>query len=193
MASLEQDVDLALSAFADAALGGRLAPDVEALLRQAGGLRQHPEQALSLLQQACELAPNHPAPLIALYRFHFFGHELARARQVGEQACAIARLALGPALLEQAPTAAATRYDAAVRFYLFTLKGLAYLNLRLGELAQAQLLLAELRRLDPDDHVGGAVLAQVLQRQSRLAACGEDGADDEFQDSRARVGWSEVL
>lgn len=58
---------------------------------------------------------------------------------------------------------------------LFTLKGLAYLNLRLGDLEDAHLLLGELRRLDPGDRVGGALLAHVLERHEQGEESGLDG------------------
>lgn len=154
----------AASAFADTALGGGLSPDVDALITRAGLLRDQPEAALRLLEQARVAAPRHPVPLIALYRFHFYGHKLAQARAVAEDALAIARTALGPDFGDQPPSDEAARHDAAVRFYLFTLKGLAYLSLRLGDLDEARLLLGELRRLDPQDHVGGAVMLHVLAR-----------------------------
>ena len=78
-----------LAAFADSALGRGLPPDVEGLIKQAGLLRHLPEQALPLLQQARAAAPRHPAPVIALYRFYFYGHQLAQARAMGEDALAM--------------------------------------------------------------------------------------------------------
>ena len=154
----------ALAAFADAAIGGGLDPAVEALITRAGLLRHDTPAALALLEQARAAAPRHPLPLIALYRFHFYGHELALARRVGEDALALARTALGPDFGDVPPSDDDTRGNASVRFYLFLLKGLAYLNLRLGHLDEAQLMLGELRRLDPQDHIGGALLWHVLQR-----------------------------
>ena len=159
-----------LAAFASNVIGGGLSPQVEALIQQAGQVRHLPHEALALLEQARTAAPRHPAPLIALYRFYFYGHQLALARAVGEDALAIARTALGPNFGDEPPSDDAARHDAAVRFYLFTLKGLAYLNLRLDMAHDARLLLNELRRLDPQDHVGGALLAQVLSRHEQ----GED-------------------
>ncbi len=153
-----------LAAFATSVIGGGLSPQVNALITQAGLLRHSPIQALPLLEQARAAAPRHPAPLIALYRFHFYGHQLAQARAVGEDALAVARTALGPDFGDVPPSDDATRGDAAVRFYLFTLKGLAYLNMRLDAMAEATQLLKELRRLDPQDHVGGALLFHVLTR-----------------------------
>jgi hypothetical protein len=46
---------------------------------------------------------------------------------------------------------------------LFVLKGLAYLNMRLNNMDEAHLMLSELRRLDPEDHVRGALLAHMLK------------------------------
>lgn len=152
------------AAFADRALGGCLSPQVDALITQAGLLRDRPQEALPLLERARAEAPNHPAPLIALYRFYFYGHQLENARAAGIDALAIARTALGPDFGDEPPSDDAARHDAAVRFYLFTLKGLAYLNLRLGDLDEARLMLGELRRLDPQDRVGGALLSHVLAR-----------------------------
>lgn len=160
----------ALAAFADSVVGAGLGPEAMALIEQAGQLREQPEAALSCLQQARRLAPRHLVPVIAVYRFHFYAHELALARAAGEDALALARHVLGPDFGDEPPSDEATRHDAAVRFYLFTLKGLAYLNLRLGDWPQAWLMLGELRRLDPQDRVGGSLLLQVLERRE----AGED-------------------
>ena len=156
-----------LAAFAAGAIGGGLPEAVHGLIEQAAELQHAPQQAQALLEQARAAVPRHPAPLIALYRFHFYGHRLKMARAVGEDALAIARTALGPNFGDQPPSDEAARHDAAVRFYLFVLKGLAYLNMRLNDMDEAHLMLAELRRLDPQDHVRGAVLAHMLQHFER--------------------------
>lgn len=163
-AATDRDFEAAAAAFAATVIGGHLDPEIEALIAQAGALREHPEQALLLLERARALAPKHPVPLIAIYRFHFYGHALVKARAAGEDALAIARAALGPDFGDVVPDDDTTRGDAAVRFYLFTLKGLAYLNLRLGDLDEARLMLGALRRLDPKDHLGGGLLSHVLAR-----------------------------
>lgn len=163
-AAPDPDFEAAAAAFAATVIGAHLEAPVEALIAQAGALRDEPEKALSLLERARALAPGHPVPLIAIYRFHFYGHALEKARAAGEDALAIARSALGPNFGDVTPTDGTTLGDAAVRFYLFTLKGLAYLNLRLGELEEAKLMLGELRRLDPKDHLGGGLLSYVLAR-----------------------------
>lgn len=166
-ARLSDPADEIAAAFAHAAIGGGLPPAIEALIERAGRVRHQPELALPLLLSARLAAPNHPAPIIALYRFHFYGHQWAQARDVGEDALAIARSALGPAFGDQPPSSEAVRGDAAVRFYLFTLKGLAYLNLRLESHGRARRLLRELRRLDPEDWMGGALLLHVLAHREQ--------------------------
>ena len=174
-------------AFDDAALGRGLPAEVDALITRAGLLPHDPVQAEGLLRQAVALAPTHPAPLISLYRFHFYGHRLAAALAVAEQALGVARAALGPAFGQVPPTPEQARYDAAVRFYLFTLKGQAYLSLRLGQGDAGRAALAELRRLDPLDCVGGAVLATVLARQGR----DEDTDTDTSTPAASPRGWAE--
>ena len=159
-----------LAAFADSVIGAGLSPEVSALIEQAAGLYEQPAQAQALLDRARAAAPRHPGPLIALYRFHFYGHRLEQARAAGEDALAIARNALGPNFGDVPPDENTTRYDAAVRFYLFVLKGLAYLNLRLGEMEEARLMLSALRHLDPKDIVGGGLLSHVLVRHEANVA-----------------------
>lgn len=151
-----------LAAFAQSVLGGGLPEQVSSLIAQAAHLYDQPEQALALLEQARSAAPKHPMPLIALYRFHFYGHRMECARAVGEDVLTIARRALGPNFGDEAPSEEATRHDVVVRFYLFVLKGLAYLNMRLGDMTEARVMLSALRRLDPKDHVGAGLLSHVL-------------------------------
>ncbi len=182
----QRALDHAAAAFAQAAIGGALPPDLEAMINEAGRLRHSPGQALELLRRARAAAPRHPAPLIAQYRFHFYNLQLVEARAVGEDAMVIARSALGTEFGDVPPSREATRFDAAVRFYLFTLKGLAYLNLRLGEAEEARTLLEELRRLDPEDQIGGGLLLQVLLRHMLRPA--DD--DIEAPPGYAGRGWT---
>lgn len=168
--------------FDSAVLGGGLPPEAEALIARAGLLRHDRAQAEPLLMQARALAPSHPATLIALYRFHFYGHRLHEAREIAKQSLDIARAALGEALNitdEQA------RFDAATRYYLFSLKGFAYLSLRLGDIQAGKQALAELRLLDPHDRVGAGVLTHVLARAETA-----DEHNDIHHTPIAHRGWS---
>jgi hypothetical protein len=152
----------------DAVLGRGLPPRVESLIREAGLLYDEPLQAQQRLEQACSLAPGHPATLIALYRFHFYGNRLAAARDVAVAAmiCAARKLGLPEDWRRVAPNHELFGGMAALpRFYLFALKGYAYLSLRLGAEHEGATALAVLRRLDPLERIGGRVLETVLARR----------------------------
>ena len=161
----------------DAVLGQGLPPLAEAALREAGEHRSDAPRAMAALMRAQALAPEHPAVLIALYRHHFYGHRLGPARDVARRALVAGAAALGlPTCWREVPLQplAGARDEPVTRFYLFTLKGYAYLSLRLGDDTEARDALALLRHLDPDDRVGGALVEAVRQR----ALVGDDPDED---------------
>lgn len=171
--------------FDTAVLGGGLCPEAQDLIARAGACRQDVDQASALLDEAEALAAGHPAVLIARYRFHFYGHRLQQARAIATDALKLARQALrretvGQVDVSPLPSDEQVRFDAAVRFYLFSLKGYAYLCLRLGDLGEGRLALGELRRLDPHDRLGGSVLAEVLHRADAQAGSDENEDDDDI-------------
>ncbi|HMU91119.1 MAG: hypothetical protein IT471_09310 [Pseudomonadales bacterium] len=165
---------LADADWAAACLGGALPEAVEAALRAAGSAYADDDLAERHLLQASALAPDHPAVLIAWYRFCFYKGRLMQARELGLRCLTLAARGCGLPESWQTVSATAARFDdfaaVAERFYLFSLKGCAYLSLRLGDLSLGQAMLAKLRELDPADRLGGAVLEQVLARR---------GADDD--------------
>ena len=163
--------------FDTAVLGLVLPPGVEAALAEAGRCRADPVAAMAALMRAQALAPGHPAVLIALYRHHFYGHRLHAARDVARQALLVGAQALRlPRVwrhVRPQPLPGA-RHEPAARFYLFVLKGYAYLSLRLGDEVEARDALALLRALDPDDCVGAALLEGVRLRAQRRDDDDED-------------------
>lgn len=184
--------------FDDAVLGLALPEGVEAALQEAGALRREPERAMAALMRAQRLAPDHPAVIIALYRHHFYGHRLHAARDVARRALAVGAEALGlPLVWRQVPPEALSgaRHDPRTRFYLFVLKGYAYLSLRLQDLREAGDVLALLRALDPEDCVGGALL-EVARRRAiagRSANDEDEGENDEpapYAYASGRNAWS---
>ncbi len=177
--------------FDDAVLGHGLPPEAEAALREAGLHRQDPPRAMAALMRAQSLAPEHPAVLIAQYRDHFYGHRLAPARDIARRALLAGAKALGlPACWREVPRQPleGARDVPAVRFYLFVLKGYAYLSLRLDDLTEARDALAVLRDLDPEDRVGAALLEGVRQRRERVLARGGDEDDDDLALTRPTFG-----
>jgi len=156
--------------FDDAVLGFGLPAEAEQALAQAGVLRADPPEAMAALMRAKAIAPEHPAVLIAFYRHHFYGHRLAAARDVARTALVVGARALClPLVWRDVPgrALAGADEDITTRFYLWVLKGYAYLSMRLDDPVEARDALAKLRMIDPDDRVGGALLEAVRQRRER--------------------------
>lgn len=154
---------------ADALLGAGLPAPAERHLILAGLAYHREAEALSHLHAAAALAPDHAAILIALYRFHFYKGHL-------EEALRIARLCLDKAARENGLNAdwchvrpgdaAFDDFAAALpRFFLFSLKGYAYLQMRLGNHAEGQAAVTKLLELDPADRIGAGVLLGILERR----------------------------
>jgi tetratricopeptide (TPR) repeat protein len=153
----------------DACLGRGLPPETERHLRLAGLCYQHDEEALSHLQAAMLSAPEHPAVFIGLYRFYFYKNRLTEALAVARTCLEKAAQANGIHDWRAAKRSDADfgRFDAVLpRFFLFTLKGYAYLQLRLGYLNEGRAAVEKLLELDPSDKLGGKVLLNVLERRS---------------------------
>ncbi len=53
------------------------------------------------------------------------------------------------------------------RFYLFTLKGYAYLQMRLGNIVEGRDAVMKLLELDPGNKLGAKVLLEVVERMGR--------------------------
>lgn len=166
--------DLSLSfetaVLAGALLGRDLPEAAERELRLAGLAYHSDEVAERHLQQARALAPDHAAVLIGFYRYYFYKNRLM-------DALTIARLCLLKAARDnaldpdwrrvEAEDADFGSYDAVLpRFYLFTLKAYAYLQLRLGHLEEGRDAASKTLALDPTDKVGARVLLDVLERMT---------------------------
>ena len=147
-----------------------------AQLRLAGLAYQNDAEAERHLHQAKALAPDHPAVLIGFYRYYFYKNRLEEALTIARH-CLLtaARLnALDPDWRHvEAEDADFGSYDAVLpRFYLFTLKAYAYLELRLGHLNEGRDAALKTLALDRTDKVGASVLLDVL---GRAAAGDNDG------------------
>jgi tetratricopeptide (TPR) repeat protein len=156
---------------ADALLGGGLPPGAEYHLHRASLAYHDDDIAERHLRAAEAIAPDHAAILIGLYRFYFYkgrlGDALVIARRCLAKALRDTNLAADWQLV-QADDAEFGRYDALrPRFFLFTLKGYAYLQMRLGNVAEGQAAINKLLELDPSDKVGAKVLLDVINRIGR--------------------------
>ncbi len=180
--------------FDAAVLGLALPAGVEQALHEAGAARDDAVQVAAALMRAQALAPEHPAVLIALYRHHFYGHRLRLARDVARRALVVGARALGlPEVWRAVPPRAlpGARHDPCTRFYLFVLKGYAYLSLRLDDPVEARDALALLRALDPEDCVGAALLESVRLRAAASETVAE--ADDvDVVPATGAAAWSRL-
>ena len=159
---------------AGAVLGGGLPEDAAAELDLAAAAYHLEDSAERHLARAQALAPDHVAVLIGLYRFYFYKNRLSNALQVAELCLdkAARDNRLPPDWRDvRIGDADFSRYENPLpRFFLFTLKGFGYLNMRLGHLDLGRDALLKLLELDPSDKVGAKVLLDVLDRR---------GCDDE--------------
>lgn len=151
-----------------ALLGRGLPSEAEHHLWEAGLSYHLDDVAERHLREAEALAPDHAAVLIGLYRFYFYKGRIA-------EALAVARRCLLKAAQEnrlpddwrsvRAGDAEFGRYENILpRFFLFSLKGYAYLQMRLGETDEGRLAVQKLLELDPTDKIGAKVLLGVLER-----------------------------
>ncbi|MDE1147274.1 MAG: hypothetical protein PW843_11750 [Azospirillaceae bacterium] len=156
---------------AAAVLGDGLPAEVLAHLSAAAQAYHLDEVAERHLRLARMAAPWHAAVLIALYRFYFYKGRL-------KDALDIARLCLAKAARDNhlpadwrqvvATDADFGRFEAPLpRFFLFTLKGYAYLHMRLGNLDEGLAAVLKLLELDPTDKIGAQVLLNVIQRMGQ--------------------------
>ncbi len=149
-------------------LGGGLPAEAHRHLEKAAMCYQLTDVAETHLRAADALAPGHAAVLIAFYRFYFYKGQLFHALQIS-RACiakALRENVLGDDWHDVRPDDAAFgEWDALVpRFFLFSLKGYAYLNMRLGYFAEGRVAAAKLLELDPRDRIGAQLLIDVLDR-----------------------------
>ena len=156
---------------AGALLGGGLPSEAEQHLWQAGLSYHLDDIAEKHLREAEALAPGHAAVLIGLYRFYFYKGRLAEALDVAERC--LRKAAEENDLrddwrLVRAADAAFGRYESILpRFFLFSLKGYAYLQMRLGRMEEGRLAVMKLLELDPSDKIGAKVLLGVLERMGQ--------------------------
>lgn len=146
------------------ATGFATPPLINETLRQAADCYADTEKAEFLMWTALKADPECLGSYFSLYKFYFYKRMLTEAEGV-------ARLALDTAARQggftpdwtrlDAQSADWRRVDAPQHFYLFTLKALAFIRLRLGCAEESHALLAKLKELDPLDTVGASVIRDL--------------------------------
>ncbi|MGZ5026393.1 MAG: hypothetical protein ACXWE9_04055 [Methylobacter sp.] len=128
---------------------------------------------LSLLQ-AYFLAPESLNVLVALNRFYYYQHRLEEALAATTKALVVIRPTIAfpedwqelqISHITEAPAALLTN----VRLYLFTLKAIGFLNMRLENLDLSQAIFEKLVELDSKDRIGAhGLLELVIKRKTDI-------------------------
>jgi hypothetical protein len=110
-------------------------------------------------------APARIESYVPLYKFYSHRRRLTDVERTARLALTEAAAAGGfaAAWRDLTPTSADwTQAGGPARLYLFSLKALAFMRLRLGDCAEAAALLDKLAEIDPRDQVGAGVIRSLL-------------------------------
>lgn len=139
-------------------------PDVDAVLQAAVVLYDDTERAEQALLKAYAMAPHRLEVYVAMYKFYFYKNAIDDAETVATSALKEAARQGGFSSDWRTLTPNSTQWTPAPdaqRFFLYTLKALAFINLRKGEHSVADEVLNKLSQLDPKDQVGGSVIRDL--------------------------------
>lgn len=144
-------------------------PEVQALIDKAGNDYENGDAELPLLR-AFLRAPDSLNVLVALNRFYYYQHRLSDALILSERALNIIReklafpedwRSLDLQQIEQTPKEQLSW----VRLYLFTLKSIGFLKMRLLELDDSQAIFKKLSELDKEDRIGANGLLDLVSKK----------------------------
>jgi len=145
---------------------------VEELIATAAENYANGDAELSLLK-AYFLAPESLNVLVALNRFYYYQHRLEEALTATTKALTVIRPAIAfPEDWQNLQTSHITDAPADllthVRMYLFTLKAVGFLNMRLKNLDLSQAIFEKLVELDSKDRIGAqGLLELVIKRKTQ--------------------------
>lgn len=159
---------LAESGLPNAYLGEGLPAEAERHIMLAGTFYHLGDVAETHLLEAEAIAPGHVGVLIGLYRFYFYKGQLEKALDIASKCLKKAAEENGFSVDYRdvvATDAVFDRYDdMRPRFFLFSLKGYAYLQMRLGNFEEGLKAVEKLLELDPSDKIGSGILLEIVQR-----------------------------
>ncbi len=141
-------------------------PEVNHLLQAAVAASSvDQDRAESLFLQAQQLDSHCLQTYFALYKFYFFQNRLVDAKRVViaglEEAARQGGFPSDYRRLAQNRQKWDLYANDITLFYLYTLKALAFIKLRLGFTIDAQLILSHLQQLDPEDLSGASVIIDL--------------------------------
>lgn len=144
--------------------GGEVPAEVDRDLEEASLDYRNKPRAETLLIQARARDPECLPVYFALYKFYFYSHRLTEAERVVVEALGRAARQAGISRRwRQLTPDCAPWHDTngPAHFYLFSLKALAFIRLRLGRRKQSAELLMKIAELDPQDTVGASVIGSL--------------------------------
>jgi hypothetical protein len=144
--------------------GGDVPTSVKPLLDQAR-TAESPEQVLALLLTAQISAPDSPSLYYLLYKFYARQADFEQAELVALKGLAVA--AKQAHLPDDWRTVTSDMADftspGPARFWLFTLKALAFIRLRQNDSTSATAYLGMVKHLDPDGGTGTGVIESLIK------------------------------
>lgn len=146
-------------------------PEVQALIKFAADLYASGEAELPLLK-AYLRAPESLNVLVALNRFYYYQHRLDEALLISEKALGLIRRGIDfpedwRQLERQHITAAPKDLLTRIRLYLFTLKSIGFLNMRMEKLDLSRSIFEKLVALDDKDRIGAQGLLELVELVER--------------------------
>ncbi|MGR9116721.1 MAG: hypothetical protein ACU85E_13220 [Gammaproteobacteria bacterium] len=143
--------------------------EVQQLIQKAGNSYGNGEAELPLLQ-AFLRSPDSLNVLVALNRFYYYQHRLSEALLISEKALAIItdRLQFPDdwrTLQLQHIIDAPKEQLSWIRLYLFTLKSIGFLKMRMHETEPSKAIFEKLVALDREDRIGAQALLQLVNRK----------------------------
>lgn len=148
-------------------------PEVQALIKTASEAYGEGSGELPLLQ-AYLRAPESLNVLVSLNRFYYYQHRLEEALLISEKALELIRSGIGfpedwqqleMRHISEAPKQVLTR----IRLYLFTLKSIGFLNMRMENLELSRSIFAKLVALDDRDRIGAQGLLELVEKRLETA------------------------
>lgn len=148
--------------------GGEVPPQVKDLVEQARNA-ETPERALALLWTAQVCAPECPSLYYLLYKFHARHADFEQAELAALKGLDIAaEQAHLPDDWRQVTSSMADFLSPGpARFWLFTLKALAFIRLRRKDPESATAYLAKVNELDPQGGTGAGVIESLIQGSNK--------------------------
>lgn len=144
-------------------------PEVQELIQKAGENYANGEAELPLLQ-AFLRSPDSLNVLVALNRFYYYQHRLSEALIISERALELIRNRLEfpddwQTLQLRHISDTPKELFSWIRLYLFTLKSIGFLKMRMHEMETSKAIFEKLVSLDSENRIGAQALLELVNSE----------------------------